>query len=128
MAGYYYCPLASALRPFLPASPWRNATQKDEITYRVGTPMEKGGKRQMEVMEYFQGKEFVSKEQLKRETALSSAVLKSLVEKGHLIEERRPADAIPPPASYPMIQSRPIGVVQTVSGDMQPWTTPTSWR
>lgn len=108
MAGYYYCSLAAALRPFLPASPWRNATPKDVICYRIGKPLEKGGKRQAELMDYMQGKDWILKEDLKRETGVSSAVLKSLIEKGHLIEERKPADTIPPPKSYPVREQRPV--------------------
>lgn len=108
MAGYYYCPLAAALRPFLPASPWRNATRKDTVCYRIGNPLEKGGKRQMEIMDFMQGKDGIAKERLKRDTGVSSAVLKSLIGKGHLIEEHRPADAIEPAASYPVTEGRPV--------------------
>lgn len=107
MAGYYFCPLAAALRPFLPASPWASAIPKDVIVYKEGKPLEKGGKKQMELMDYLAGRDWVPKEEMKRDTGMSSATLKSLLEKGHIMEERKPADTIPPPASYPLTEVPP---------------------
>jgi primosomal protein N' (replication factor Y) len=108
MAGYYFCSLRGALTPFLPASPWRNATPKDEIIYRIGKTMEKGGVRQMEVMDYLSGKVEVKKEELKRDTGASSVTLKALIEKGFIIEERAKPGTLAKPASYPVIENRPI--------------------
>jgi primosomal protein N' (replication factor Y) (superfamily II helicase) len=96
IAGTYYCSLRSALTPFLPQSPWRNASAKDEIFYTVGKPMEKGGKKQMMVMEYMNGKDTVPREQLRRDTAVSSATITSLIEKGYIKEDRRPPEAAAP--------------------------------
>lgn len=108
IAGYYFCSLAAALRPFLPASPWRNAAPKDVIRYRVGKPLEKGGKRQMALMDVLRGRDGIVKEELKRETGVSSAVLTSLIEKGHIVEERVEAERAAPPRSYPVTERRPV--------------------
>lgn len=108
IAGTYYCSLRGALTPFLPSSPWRNATPRDEVWYRLGEPFEKGGAKQKVVMDLLKDKVKMTKEQLKLETAASSATIKSLIEKGHILESREPADVGPPPSSYEVLQARPV--------------------
>lgn len=102
MSSHYFCSLAAALRPFLPASPWKSAIPKDVTLLRIAKQMEKGGKRQMEIMEYMTGRDWTPLDELKRHTGASSATLASLTHNGYLTMEKRPADTVPPPAAYPL--------------------------
>ncbi len=126
MAGYYFCSLRSALTPFLPASPWRNATPKDVIMLRKGLPLIKGGKRQVELMDFLEGKDWIAKEELKRETGVSSSVLNALIKKGHIDEERKPASMLPAPAHYKLAETPPAlspvqeAAYQSIVADKRP--------
>lgn len=113
MAGNYFCPLAAAMRPFLPASPWKSATPRHTAYLRTVKPMEKGGKRQKELMEHMEGKGWVAKDALKRQTGFSSATLASLLKNGYVAQELRAPASEPLPASYPLQEEpSPLSALQ----------------
>lgn len=97
MAGYYYCSLRGALVPFLPSGSWKSLLPKDIVGYRLKKPMEKGGKKQMMVMEYLEGRDWMPADEIKSHTGVSHATLKTLVKEGYIEEEARPPEDTPKP-------------------------------
>lgn len=113
IAGNYFCSLAGAMRPFLPASPWKSATPKHTVYLRSIKPMEKGGKRQKELMDHLEGKGWIAKDALKRHTGFSSATLTSLLKNQYIEQELRAPQSEPQPATYPLNEGpSPLNMLQ----------------
>src|SRR3989344_1969250 len=111
IAEYYVCSLRQALSPFLPGMLWGKLLPEKEcfVTLASLAPpasalgaaagkqhdtQKKFGKKQQELLDFLQGKEWVKWNNVQRETGVGKAILKKLVEKGVVeIEERASAPA-----------------------------------
>lgn len=96
IADYYYCPLRSALTPFLPSPPWRTLIPKPTIGYRFIKEPEKLTAKQQIVIDTLRSREWMSVVDLKKETDVSAAIIKRLKELGSIEEDAKSIDTIRP--------------------------------
>lgn len=90
VSSYYYCSLRAALGVWLPPVPWSNALPKSVPGYVLAKDMESvRSKKQQAVLDAMQGREWISRSDLMHESGASTAVLRTLVQKGVLGEDRR---------------------------------------
>ncbi len=102
MADYYYCPLRSALTPFLPSPPWRTLIPKPTIGYKFLKEPEKVSGKQQLIIDTLRRQDWLSLADLKKETDVSAAIIKRLKELGSIEEEAKSADTIRPTV-YPLL-------------------------
>lgn len=97
MSTHYFCSLRHALGPWLPPSPWSSVLPKDVLGYRLrrADSVSLKGKKQQAVVEFLMGKEWVSREEIVRETGASSSVLRTLEQKGVIASQ---AQTLPMPS------------------------------
>ncbi len=93
IADHYFCSLRSALTPFLPSPPWRTLIPKEILGYHFLKEPEKLTTKQQIVIDALRGQEWMSISDLKKETDVSSAIIKRLKEVGAIEEEKRAPDA-----------------------------------
>lgn len=89
MSDYYCCSLRQALQVWLPPPPWAKLLPTDVIAYRKVRDELPRGKKAQSVVEFLNGKEWISRHELSRETGSSAAVLKRLVQQGFLVQENQ---------------------------------------
>ncbi|MDB4978082.1 MAG: primosomal protein [Candidatus Peribacteria bacterium] len=88
MADHYLTTLRQALAPWLPSPPWARFLPDRKAGYRVlnGDMSLVRGKKQVAIMEYLQGRDWVSAEELKRELEVTKTHMNALLEK-RIVEE-----------------------------------------
>lgn len=96
MSDYYFCPLRSALTPFLPSPPWKSLIPKPTIGFRFVKEPEKLTTKQQMVIDTLRGKDWMSVADLKKETGASAAIINRLQELGCIEIESKSADTTLP--------------------------------
>lgn len=96
MAEYYICTLRSALGIWLPQTPWSSVLPQNVLGYKLSERAKTSadfsdirGKKQKQVLEFISGTPWVSRDDIKKETGASAAILTALKESGWIIEEWR---------------------------------------
>lgn len=90
MSSQYCCSLRQALTVFLPSSSWEDLLPKEETFYSLAPGAhEPKGKNLVALWEFLQGRDAMSRSELREDAGASAATIKSLVEKGILLEEKR---------------------------------------
>ncbi len=107
VAEYYHCSLRSALTPFVPAAPWRNAAMKETMLCSFISEPAKPGVRQKVVLDFLREHGPLPRDALRRKTSAASATIRSLTEKGYIKEERT-ADIPPPVTAFETTEARPL--------------------
>lgn len=79
MADYYCCSLRQALQVWLPPPPWSRLLPPEIVMFRKAKDDPPRGKKGRAVMEFLNGKKWVSREEIIKETGASAAVLKRLL-------------------------------------------------
>lgn len=92
MAEYYYCPLRSAMTPFLPSPPWHTLIPKDIPGYRFIKEPEKLTPKQQLVIDTLKKEGWMSAKDLRKETDASAAIIKRLKELGSMQDEAQKPD------------------------------------
>ncbi len=83
MADYYYCSVRQALRVWLPSPPWSSLLPKQITVYSlVRSDVVARGKKQQEIIEALVHRDEVSESELRSETGVGLATLRSLVKNG----------------------------------------------
>ena len=95
MAEEYCCTLRGALGVFLPPPPWTALFPKDVVYYALkgSIPEKLRGKKQLQVLEYLQGKDSVALDELKKETGATKATLDSLLKLDLIQKQIRKEDS-----------------------------------
>ncbi len=95
MADYYLTTLRQAIGVWLPAPPWIKLLPKKTNAYRLsGKDISIiRGKKQQTLLETLTGKDWLSEDELLRESGSSKATLRGLVTKGFIEEESREASS-----------------------------------
>ncbi|NOS68036.1 MAG: primosomal protein N' [Candidatus Peribacteraceae bacterium] len=102
MSEYYCCSLRQALQVWLPPPPWSRLLPKETVMFRkAANDRPARGKKAEAVLEFLEGREWTSREEIIHETGASPAVLKRLLELGCLVRETQRAS---------MLTSRPVSV------------------
>ncbi len=127
MAGYYYCSLRQALTVFLPSTQWTSLLPKEELFYHLAPDTQPPrGKKLLLLWEYLQGKEHVSRKELKEDAGASAATIRALMEKGILLEEKRMPSLAGASKPYELVAPRPTlttaqdEIYKTMSNDPRP--------
>ncbi len=97
MSSYYCCSLRQALGVWLPPVPWSNALPRDAAGFMLANasvPVTTA--KQQAVVDALLGREWMSRSDLVNESGASPAVLRTLLKKGVLREERRRPEPAPP--------------------------------
>jgi primosomal protein N' (replication factor Y) (superfamily II helicase) len=109
IASTYWCSLRGALGAFLPSTDWKSLLPKEETFYTLNAGTEPPrGKKLLELWEYMQGKERLSRKALKEEAGASSATIKALLEKGILHEETVAGSLARDNKPYELAAPRPV--------------------
>ena len=127
MAGYYCCSLRQALTVFLPSSSWEDLLPKEQVFYSLAPGAQApNGKKMLELWEHMQGKEAMSRKELKEDAGASAATIKALLEKGILFEEKRVTSLDGSGKPYELAAPRPVltplqqTVYEEMSGEARP--------
>ncbi len=93
MADEYCCTLRQAATVFLPPPPWSALLPREIIGYSAGrrpAPEDIGrAKKQQIALDYLAGKDWVAREEWQRATGVSATIIRSLLEKKLILEERK---------------------------------------
>jgi primosomal protein N' (replication factor Y) len=108
IALHYYCSLRAALTPFLPGAQWSKLLPKDVLMYRFVKDAEKMPKKQLIVIDYLRGKDFVPLEELRKETGATPATVRTLIERGYIEEDKKKMDEVVKKKSRSIFKNMPI--------------------
>jgi primosomal protein N' (replication factor Y) (superfamily II helicase) len=109
MAGYYFCSIRQALTVFLPSTQWKSLLPKEQTFYTLAPGTEAPrGKKLLQLWEYMQGKEAMSRQELKDSAGASAATIRALVEKGILREEKHAPALSGDGKAYELDAPRPV--------------------
>jgi len=129
MSEYYIASLRQVLSLWLPAIPWTKLLPERITGYRIahGNADKVRGPKQKAILEYLEGKEWVSIDELRSVTGATTPILKGLVTKGLLAEEQRQEDAVPVQryeqlllAALPVLTESQQSAYESVKGDSRP--------
>lgn len=128
MALHYRCTLRHALAVWLPPPPWASLLPKEIAYVRMVNPSAPlKGKKQELVADYLRGRDWMPLHELKRETGVGPAVIKTLTEKGVIQAEiRRPdggpqiIDHSPALKGLPVLTTSQARVEREIKADPRP--------
>ncbi|PIR53682.1 primosomal protein N' [Candidatus Peregrinibacteria bacterium CG10_big_fil_rev_8_21_14_0_10_42_8] len=87
IAAYYSCSLRQAIRPFLPGKPWADLLPQEILYYQKIGNVEVQGKKQQNVLDALASGNSMSWDTLRNDTGATKATMKSLVDKGAIVEK-----------------------------------------
>ncbi len=100
MSEYYICTLRSALGMWLPQDTWSSVLPQNVTGYTLSEKAKTSvdfadirGKKQKQVLEFVSGLPWASRDDIKKETGASAAVLNALKEGGWITEDIRKAES-----------------------------------
>lgn len=94
MSEYYCCSLRQAMRVFLPSPPWEALIPKKVTRYKLQETKNVQGSKQQLIIDYLSENESATWDEMRSEMQISRTTIKSLVDKGIVIEEQCPEFSI----------------------------------
>ncbi len=106
MSEYYLTTLRQSLGVWLPPPPWSRVLPKDIIGYSLVERHAEmlRGKKQIEIVEYLMGKDWVSQEELRMVAGATQDMLRTLKKKGVVKEEKRKEETARPSKVSPILE------------------------
>ncbi|MDD4318983.1 MAG: primosomal protein N' [Candidatus Peribacteraceae bacterium] len=109
MAEYYVCSLRQALSVWLPPPPWKRVLPQEITGYRLAERrLPVRGKKQAAVSDVLAGKEWMSDDDVRRESGASKSVVQAMLKKGLLIEERKRGSLVVSVAGASPVKELPV--------------------